>query len=217
MDDPKWNGGLKTVYKAVVPAGLRYLIYKWRHPEHRFGEKLSRLARGGIEQFMDCLAAEGLLRGTILEIGAGAREANKRRFGGGVRNYWRSDITQWPGSKLDLFCDCTQMPFETASLDAVLCSEVLEHIRNFSQAISELSRVIRPGGYLVLTMPFFFPLHGVDKKAYGDFWRVTPGNLKIIFGGAFYLLREQTVHLFSQDDAFPVGVQQLWRRKNPNR
>ena len=202
--------------RAVLPAGLRYWVYKWRHPEHRFGEKLNRLARGGIEQFMDCLAAEGLLRGTILEIGAGGREANKRRFGRGVRNYLRSDICQWPDSKLDLFCDCTQMPFETASLDSVLCSEVLEHVPNFSLAISELARVIKPEGYLVLTMPFFFPLHGVDKKAYSDFWRLTPGNLKIIFGGEFHLLREQTVHLFSPDDAFPVGVQQLWRRKNPS-
>jgi len=84
VDHPGRSGGLKTIYRVVLPEGLRYLIYKWRHPEHRLGEKLSRLARGGIEQFIDSLSAEGLLGGSILEIGAGGREDNKRRFGSGT-------------------------------------------------------------------------------------------------------------------------------------
>jgi SAM-dependent methyltransferase len=213
MGDAEHNGKLRAMYRALLPAKLRYLVYKWRHPEHRFGEKLSRVARNGIEQFMDSLAAEGALAGNVLEIGAGGRGANKARFCASTRNYWRSDISQWPKSSLDVFCDCTRMAFRDASLDAVICSEVLEHVPNFAQAVAELGRVVKPGGRLVLTMPFFYPLHGIDKQSYSDFWRVTPGNLKLVFGDTFELLREETTHLFSPDDAFVVGVQQLWRRK----
>ena len=214
MGDLDQIGYVKAAYRALLPEKLRFRVYRLRHPEYRLEVRLSRLARNGIEGFMDSLASEGALMGNVLEIGAGGRGANSKRFSAAARNYWRSDISRWPNSRLEVSCDCTQMPFKDASLDAVICSEVLEHVPNLFRAIGELRRVVRPGGRMVLTMPFFYPLHGVDKKAYGDFWRLTPGNLKLTFGNAFELLREETTHLFSSDDAFVVGVNQLWGRKN---
>src|SRR5208337_2514632 len=48
----------------------------------------------------------------------------------------------------------TDMSFDTASFDCILCSEVLEHIPDDSKAVAELRRVLRPGGVLVVTVPF---------------------------------------------------------------
>lgn len=49
--------------------------------------------------------------------------------------------------------DICALPFEDASFDKVLCSEVLEHIEDDHAAVAEFARVLRPGGLLVVTVP----------------------------------------------------------------
>ncbi len=59
---------------------------------------------------------------------------------------------------IDLFCtDITCLPFDSASFDCVICSEVLEHIRNDTKAISELARIVKPGRILAVSVPRFWP------------------------------------------------------------
>jgi ubiquinone/menaquinone biosynthesis C-methylase UbiE len=53
--------------------------------------------------------------------------------------------------------DVTTLPFREASFDVVVCSEVLEHIREGRVAVTELVRVLKPGGDLVVTVPRFLP------------------------------------------------------------
>jgi SAM-dependent methyltransferase len=55
--------------------------------------------------------------------------------------------------------DITDLPFPDGRFDLVICSEVLEHVRDDDRALEELARVIRPGGHLVITVPHrTFPL-----------------------------------------------------------
>jgi SAM-dependent methyltransferase len=49
--------------------------------------------------------------------------------------------------------DLLDLPTRTGAFDAVLCSEVLEHLDNDRAALAELRRVLRPGGRLVVTVP----------------------------------------------------------------
>lgn len=49
--------------------------------------------------------------------------------------------------------DVFDLPFENASFDVVLCTEVLEHVRGPELLLAELTRVCRPAGTLVLTVP----------------------------------------------------------------
>ena len=53
--------------------------------------------------------------------------------------------------------DATRLPFDDASFDRVITSEVLEHIQDDVTAISELVRVLRPGGTFACTVPTWFP------------------------------------------------------------
>ena len=46
-----------------------------------------------------------------------------------------------------------EIPFEESSLDAVICSEVLEHVDSPQKSIEELIRVLKPGGILALSVP----------------------------------------------------------------
>lgn len=61
-------------------------------------------------------------------------------------------------SRFDLACmDVTRLPFKDHSFDAVICSEVLEHIPDDDRAVSELIRILKPGRVLAVSVPRFFP------------------------------------------------------------
>lgn len=53
--------------------------------------------------------------------------------------------------------DALDMPFPDASFDRVIAAEVLEHIPDDMTAISEIVRVLKPGGMLAVTVPSFLP------------------------------------------------------------
>jgi SAM-dependent methyltransferase len=60
---------------------------------------------------------------------------------------------EWDFSGLDIISDITAIPRPDASFDAVLCSEVLEHVPDPVAAVRELCRLLRPGGTLLVTVP----------------------------------------------------------------
>lgn len=206
---------IQKFYHRVLPKSLRMLIYWCRHPEFRLGEKLSKISRGGIERFLDSLAGKQLVTGNVLEVGSGGRIENWTRFSAGATNYWRSDIRLWPDAHLELIFDCTRCPFPDHSLDAVICSEVLEHVPDSMAALSEFSRMLKPDGWLAITVPFFYPIHGVDAEDRGDYWRFTPGNLRLLLERDFELVSENCTHFLSRRDSFIVNIQTLWKRRTP--
>lgn len=70
---------------------------------------------------------------------------------------------EWDTSKLDFVCDLYDIP-EDRQFDAILCSEVLEHVVDPVRAVEKMVRLIKPGGRLILTAPFnsithFAPYH----------------------------------------------------------
>jgi len=53
--------------------------------------------------------------------------------------------------------DITRLPFGDAVFDLVICSEVLEHVPNDRTAVTEIVRVLKPKGTLVVSVPRYFP------------------------------------------------------------
>jgi ubiquinone/menaquinone biosynthesis C-methylase UbiE len=53
--------------------------------------------------------------------------------------------------------DVARLPFKDGAFDAVICSEVLEHIQDNRKAVRELIRVLKPGGELVISVPRYLP------------------------------------------------------------
>ncbi|MDF1627078.1 MAG: class I SAM-dependent methyltransferase [Parvibaculaceae bacterium] len=49
------------------------------------------------------------------------------------------------------------LPFADNAFDKIVCSEVLEHIPNYRQAIAEISRVLKPGGTFAVSVPRYWP------------------------------------------------------------
>lgn len=204
-----------SAYQFFVPQAIRVQIFRWRHPQSRLELKLHHVGRSAINAFMESISSEKRLRGNVLEIGAGERTLNKQLFAKTAKNYWRSDIKTGPNREAhpDLVCDCVRLPFRPGSLDALVCSEVFEHIRDLDAALRESAKTLKRGGHLVLAIPFFYPLHGVDSREHGDYWRLTPGNIKSLLEPEFVLVKETSAHLFAPDDPFVVNIQMLWQRK----
>lgn len=65
----------------------------------------------------------------------------------------------WDTTRIDLVSDITAIPASDASFDAILCSEVLEHVPEPTHALDEFTRLLRPGGKLILTAPFSSNVH----------------------------------------------------------
>jgi SAM-dependent methyltransferase len=65
----------------------------------------------------------------------------------------------WDTSRIDLVCDISTIPEPDAAFDAILCSEVLEHVPDPIKALDEFVRLLKPGGKLILTAPFASLVH----------------------------------------------------------
>lgn len=79
-----------------------------------------------------------------------------------------------PASKPDIFANLEEpLSVDSGSFDGALLINVLEHIYEAKQLLSETARVVRSGGWAVVVVPFLFPVHPSPK----DFWRFTDASL----------------------------------------
>lgn len=68
-------------------------------------------------------------------------------------------------------------PIADNHVDYVLSTQVLEHVENYERMIEEIWRTLKPGGIIILNLPFLYPLHGLPN----DYQRFTPTKLHRLF------------------------------------
>ena len=65
-----------------------------------------------------------------------------------------------PNEHLDVECDLTApLPFATEGFDTIVLSDVLEHIPEPTKLWEEMARLLRPGGRVIMNVPFLYWLH----------------------------------------------------------
>jgi SAM-dependent methyltransferase len=109
--------------------------------------------------------------GDLLDAGAG-NQPYRAWYAPLVRSVTAVDATPADGLSALAFVD--RLPFRDGSFDTVLSTEVWEHVEDASAAARETWRVLRPGGRLVITVPFLYPTH----EAPYDFGRFTHFGLE---------------------------------------
>lgn len=106
----------------------------------------------------------------VLDVGCGDRPyqslfAKARYVGIDIADSGRDKSLKRP----DIFYDGKVIPFDDGEVDIVLFTQVLEHVAGSSKILSEISRVLRSRGKLILTVPFVYPEHEMPH----DFYRYT--------------------------------------------
>ena len=112
-----------------------------------------------------------MLKGKVLDFGCG-NKPYRDLFD--AEEYTGIDLEvneghQNPTSDVDVFYDGKKIPFADNTFDSVFSSEVFEHVFNLEEMLAELNRVQKPGGLMLITMPFCWPEH----EAPNDFGRYT--------------------------------------------
>lgn len=77
----------------------------------------------------------------------------------------------WDNSMLDIVSDIASIPVKDKSFDAIMCIEVFEHIPHPIEAIKEFSRIIKPGGELIIAAPFASFTHFAPYYFYNGYSR----------------------------------------------
>lgn len=137
--------------------------------------KYQDLGRWHITRFVRGVA-EQLPAGTLL-LDAGAGECAYRPLFAHCR-YLGVDLAvgdrDWNYRGLDLAARLERLPLRDASIDAVLCTQALEHLEWPRETMAEFHRVLRPDGRLFLTAPMAHCEHQIPY----DYFRYTSFGLR---------------------------------------
>jgi SAM-dependent methyltransferase len=75
----------------------------------------------------------------------------------------------WSYGEIDYVSDAAAIPVPDGTFDAVLCTEVLEHVPNPIEVVREIGRILKPGGRLILSAPLGSGLHQEPYHYYGGY------------------------------------------------
>lgn len=122
--------------------------------------------------FRNIRALAPQISGRLLDFGCG-RKPYENLFS--VQEYIGVDIEQTghdhKNSKIDVYYDGKTLPFADHTFDSLFFSEVLEHIFNVDEILSEINRVLKPGAKALITVPFSWNEHEIpfDYGRYSSF------------------------------------------------
>lgn len=116
---------------------------------------------------IDRVTARG---GVVLDCGAGSRPQR-------TASVINVEIVDYPST--DVLAIGEALPFADHTFDAAVSLAVLEHVRDPFKCAQELLRVVKPGGELLIDVPFLQPVHGFPHHYYN----MTAQGLTNLFAG----------------------------------
>jgi len=128
----------------------------------------------------DLEESKGYMRGITLDIGGGRKRGN---FKEPTDATWvvldnRKDF------RPHILGDAQNIPVKASSIDCVKCAELLEHVEYPARVIDEISRILKPGGALILSTPFIVNIHSDPY----DFQRFTDQKLARMLENGFHIV-----------------------------
>jgi SAM-dependent methyltransferase len=144
-----------------------------------------------------------LLNEQLVRLKAGSIALNIGSGGTRYDNVTNLDI--FDGPNVDIVGHGAVLPFSDRSVDLVITQEVLEHVADFQGLISEIHRVLRPGGVFFCQVPFQIGFHPGPS----DYWRFTRQGLEHLFAGPHWQLQELRISLGHGSGFYRIAVEFL--------
>jgi len=119
-----------------------------------------------------------------LEYNAGACEATRRRMQG------RGAVLRG---------DAQAMPFPRGSFSVIVCLEVLEHLKDYRRALTEIHRCLRQGGRAVISVPY---RRRGGPNPTNRFHIYEPGELELVAALRQYFSRVETFYQYFEERAW---------------
>jgi SAM-dependent methyltransferase len=113
------------------------------------------------------------MNGRMLDAGSGSYARYRHLLS--CKSVVRMDIKAGPN--VDVIGSADTMPFKDNEFDAVLSTQVFEHLEYPEKATTEIFRVLKLGGHVLITVPQWNELHEEPH----DYWRYTCFGLKALF------------------------------------
>jgi SAM-dependent methyltransferase len=82
--------------------------------------------------------------------------------------------------KPDIVGDITNTTFVSNTWDLIICVQVMEHISNLWELPTELLRITKPGGSIIIDCPWNYPYHA-EPPSFGDYWRISKDGFRVLF------------------------------------
>jgi len=170
-----------------------------RHPLDNVGKDFRCSVPAHDRTFLHTLMLEASLKqcgvfvkGITLDVGCGRKPYEKTFFAGAEKYIGMDYLTD--RSTPDVVGSATDIPLPDVSFDTVVSTEVLEHVPDPLKALREMYRVLKPGGYLILSTPMYWPRHEVPH----DYFRYP-------YDGLLHLVKEsgfELVELYSRGRSY---------------
>jgi SAM-dependent methyltransferase len=195
---------VKKVARQILPESVRRMV------RGRQGESAGGPSKLRVESNRWLQSQCRDIVGTVLSIGSGDdNDGEGRKY----RDYFpratsltTSEVVPMEGC--DLVIDVRSMPeIADASYDCVYCSGVLEHVDEFRKGFDEITRILKPGGILLLGLPFRQAIHMPPQ----DFWRFTEYGIKYLLKDSYEILA--MVEIGTEVEGFP-GTYWVKAKKN---
>ncbi|PIR97605.1 MAG: hypothetical protein COT91_00435 [Candidatus Doudnabacteria bacterium CG10_big_fil_rev_8_21_14_0_10_41_10] len=120
-------------------------------------------------------------RGKILDVGSGKPwQKEMAQYKDWFKNTTYETLDTDPQSQATHIADVQKIPLPDESYDAIICKAVLQHVPFPYNAIQQMHRVLKPGGLLLVYVPFIYPYHA-KKNLYKDYWRFSKDGIERLF------------------------------------
>lgn len=116
------------------------------------------------------------IKGDIIDIGCGKSKYKKFILSlPQAKSYTGLDF--YVAKNVDIVADLNKkIPLEDNKFDTAICISVLEHLLEPQNALNEIYRILKPGGYLLLSTPWIYPYHGEPN----DYFRYSKDCLEYL-------------------------------------
>jgi ubiquinone/menaquinone biosynthesis C-methylase UbiE len=148
----------------------------------------------------DLEESKGYMKGITLDVGGGRKRGK----------FIAPDEATWivldssRERRPQLLADAQNMPVRPEAIDCVKCTELLEHVKHPEEVLDEISRVLKPGGTLILSIPFNSHIHDDPY----DFQRFTDQKLTGLLEDNFHILslKKQGLYFTVLADMIKQGI-----------